>query len=244
MTPQAKSAHTVQYYEFAGNRGIYKDGWYAATRTNCHGKRKLAVPSGTTSGSCTTPRKTTAASTTAATEPAKLTEMQDAFLAEAFKYNVLPLDERFHERITRIAGRPGHDGGQESLTVYPGMVGMTENAFIDVKNRSSSITADVEVPPDDVSGVIVAQGGMHAGWSLYVKDGLPRLGYNFLGQVTTITGDERLPSGRVTLGYDFAYDGGNRDPVAQPHCQSTGNRSPPDGSSAPSHSSSERKQPT
>ena len=28
---QAKSAHTVQYYEVYGNRGIYKDGWYAAT---------------------------------------------------------------------------------------------------------------------------------------------------------------------------------------------------------------------
>ncbi len=26
-----KSPHTVQYYEIYGNRGIYKDGWYAAT---------------------------------------------------------------------------------------------------------------------------------------------------------------------------------------------------------------------
>jgi hypothetical protein len=85
---------------------------------------------------------------------------------------------------------------------------MKENAFIDVKNRSSSITADIDVPPSGVSGVILAQGGAHAGWSLYVKDGRPKFAYNFVGAVTTIAADKPLPAGPVTLTYDFAYDGG------------------------------------
>ena len=107
----------------------------------------------------------------AAKDPDKLKEMQAAFLAEAVKYNVLPLDDRIQERFTLLAGRPDIMGGRTSLTVYPGMIGMKENAFIDVKNRSSSITADLEIPPSGASGVILAQGGAHAGWSLYVKDG-------------------------------------------------------------------------
>ena len=106
--------------------------------------------------------------------PDKLKEMQAAFLAEAVKYNVLPLDDRAQERFNAtIAGRPDYMGGRTSLTLYPGMIGMKENAFIDVKNRSSSITAELEIPPSGASGVILAQGGAHAGWSLYVKDGKP-----------------------------------------------------------------------
>ena len=85
---------------------------------------------------------------------------------------------------------------------------MKENAFIDVKNRSSSITAELEVPASGASGVILAQGGAHSGWSLYVKDGKPKFAYNVLGAVTTITSSERLPAGPVTVTYDFAYDGG------------------------------------
>jgi hypothetical protein len=88
------------------------------------------------------------------------------------------------------------------------MIGMKENAFIDVKNRSSSIVADLEIPPKGASGVILAQGGAHSGWSLYVKDSKPMFAYNFLGVVTTIGSSERLPTGPVTVTYEFAYDGG------------------------------------
>jgi hypothetical protein len=95
-----------------------------------------------------------------------------------------------------------------SLTVYEGMVGMKENAFINTKNRSHSITADVEIPKTGAAGVILAQGGVHGGWSFYVKDGEPKFAYNYLGAVTTLTSGERLPAGRVTVGYDFVYDGG------------------------------------
>ena len=56
--------------------------------------------------------------------------------------------------------------------------------------------------------MIIAQGGLHGGWSLYVKDGKPKFAYNYLGSVTTISSAERLPAGHVTVRYDFAYDGG------------------------------------
>jgi len=143
----------------------------------------------------------------AAKEPEKLKEMQAAFLQEALKYKVLPLDDRFNERmVPSIAGRPGIMEGRTSFTLYPGMIAMPDNAFIDVKNKSSAITADLEIPASGASGVILAQGGMHGGWSLYVKDNAPRFAFNFMGTVTTIASGERLPAGPVTVAWDFAYD--------------------------------------
>ena len=207
---QAKSAHTIQYYEVYGNRGIYKDGWYAATLhkvswepkpRSSYAEDKWELFNTAEDFSC--------AVDLSEKFPDKLRELQDAFLTEAVKYSVLPLDDRAQERFNAaMAGRPDYMGGRTSLAVYPGMVGMKENAFIDVKNRSSSVTAELEIPPNGASGVILAQGGSHSGWSLYVKDSKPKFAYNFLGQITTIASDEPLPAGAVTLVYDFAYDGG------------------------------------
>ncbi len=207
---RVKSARTTQYYEIYGNRGIYKDGWYATTlhkvswepkpRTASYADDKWELCNLTEDYSCSTD--------VSSQHPDKLKELQAAFMTEAIKYNVLPLDDRAQERFNAtLAGRPDYMGGRTSLTLYPGMIGMKENAFIDVKNRSSSITAELE---SGGSGVIVAQGGGHSGWSLYVKDGRPAFAYNYLGVVTTISASERLPAGTATIRYEFAYDGGGK----------------------------------
>jgi arylsulfatase len=89
------------------------------------------------------------------------------------------------------------------------MIGMTENVFINVKNRSLTITADVDVKDSDVNGVILAQGGRFGGWVLYVEDGKPIYDYNFLGlQHFIVTSNEALPKGKSSILFDFAYDGG------------------------------------
>ena len=100
--------------------------------------------------------------------------------------------------------------GRKSLTVYEGMTGMMENAFINVKNQSKTITADVEVPAG-ANGVILCQGGRFGGWSLYVVDGKPAYTYNFVGlQEYTVNASERLAPGKATIKLDFAYDGNGR----------------------------------
>ena len=71
--------------------------------------------------------------------------------------------------------------GRTSLTVYEGMIGMTENVFINTKNRSHTITAEVTIPKGGANGVILSQAGRFGGWSLYVKDGKPMYTYNYLG---------------------------------------------------------------
>jgi arylsulfatase len=145
-----------------------------------------------------------------ATKPTKLAELQQLFLEEAVLNRVLPIDDRVLDRINAAtAGRPDLMAGRTSLTVHEGMVGMPENVFINVKNRSLTITADVVVPDGGAEGTIIAQGGRFGGWSLYVKDHKPVYTYNFLGlHRFTIAGAQPIPEGGVTIRYDFAYDGG------------------------------------
>jgi arylsulfatase len=65
-----------------------------------------------------------------------------------------------------IAGRPDLMAGRKTLTVYQGMTGLSENAFINIKNASHSITAEIDVPNEGAEGVLLAQGGRSGGWSL------------------------------------------------------------------------------
>jgi arylsulfatase len=84
-----------------------------------------------------------------------------------------------------------------------------ENTFLNVKNRSKTITAEIEVPAGGANGILLAQGGRFGGWALYVKDGVPAYDYNFLGlERTTIAAKEKLASGKATIRFVFSYDGG------------------------------------
>jgi arylsulfatase A-like enzyme len=209
--PKAPSRHTTQYFEIFGNRAIYNDGWLAGTVHRAAWETKPRRPLEDDIWELYDTRSDfSLANDLAAKNPAKLKEMQDLFLKEAVKYSVLPIDDRTLERMNAaMVGRPDLMAGRTSLTVYQGMIGMSENVFINVKNRSHTITADVEIPRNGAEGVILAQAGRFGGWSLYVKDGKPTYTYNWLGlQRYTVAAKEALPTGKATIRFEFAYDGG------------------------------------
>jgi hypothetical protein len=86
---------------------------------------------------------------------------------------------------------------------------LAESTFIDTKNRSHTITAEVEIPKGGANGVILAQAGRFGGWSLYLKDGKPAYTYNWLGvKRYTVVSSEAAPVGKGTIVYEFSYDGG------------------------------------
>ncbi len=136
--------------------------------------------------------------------------MQALFLTEAAKYHVLPIDDRLLDRLNAsLVGRPDLMGTRTSLTLAEGMTGMMENGFLNVKNKSVTITADVVVPERGANGAVIVQGGRFGGWALYVKDNVPGYAYNFLGmQRTTIAATRPLAPGKSTIKLVFAYDGG------------------------------------
>jgi arylsulfatase len=144
----------------------------------------------------------------ASSNPVKLKELQDLFMKQAIKNHVLPIDDRRSERFNPvIAGRPDLMGNRTSLTVYPGMVGMMENAFINVKNRSHTVTAFVELPDANANGVIIAQAGAFGGWTLYMKDGKVHHEYNYFGvERTNIASPSPLSAGKHEIKYQFISD--------------------------------------
>ncbi|MCP4308485.1 MAG: arylsulfatase, partial [bacterium] len=210
---QAPDRHTRQYFEMFGNRAIYDDGWVAATK---HRTPWADAPDGPLDQDkwelYHVAEDFSQSNDLAASNPEKLKELQGLFIEEAVKYSVLPLDDRTFERFNAaIAGRPDLMGDRTSLTVYPGMTHMTENAFINVKNRSHSITAEVEIPEEGGEGVIIAQGGRFAGWSLYMKDGKVSYVHNWVGKDRySVTTPEPLAPGKATITYEFVYDGGDK----------------------------------
>jgi arylsulfatase len=206
----AEDRHVTQYFEMFGNRGIYHEGWTAVTH---HSTPWLAeeLPSFDQDEweLYNTNEDWSQANDLSSEMPEKLKELQDLFLVEAARYNVFPLDDRRYERFNpAIAGRPDLPAGRESMTFYPGMTHLMEMTVLNVKNRSHTITAEVEIPEGGAEGVLIAQGGRFAGWSLYVKDSSAKYVHNwFDSEYYYVGGQEKLPAGTVNIRYHFNFEG-------------------------------------
>jgi arylsulfatase len=193
------------------NRGIYHKGWTAVTK---HRVPWILLGASTAIDDDVwelydTTKDWSQAHDLAAEMPHKLAELQRLFLIEAAKYNVLPLDPRAAERANAdIAGRPAAVIGNTQL-LFGGMRRLEENVFINVKDKSHAVTAEITVPEAGVRGVIIAQGGNFGGWSLYAHDGRLKYCYNVVGaKHFYIASDAPLPVGTHQARMEFAYDGG------------------------------------
>ena len=141
--------------------------------------------------------------------PDKLHELQRLWLIEATRYNVLPLDDRVAERMNPdLAGRPVLIKGKTQI-LFGGMGRLSENSVVSIKNKSHSVTANIEVPASGAEGVIIAQGGNIGGWTLYAKGGKLKYCYNLLGiQHFFAESEGTIPAGDRQVRMEFAYAGG------------------------------------
>lgn len=209
---KAKGRHVTQYFEMFGNRAMYHDGWFGRTIHKAPWEPKPRRPLAEDIWELYDTRTDfSLVNDLAAKNPQKLAEMQALFMREAHRNHALPIDDRTIERVNpAIAGRPDLMAGRTSLTLVEGMTGMTENIFLNIKNKSKTIMAEVEVPESGANGAIIVQGGRFGGWALYVKDGVPAYDYNFLGlQRFSLAATEKLKPGKATIRLDFVYDGGS-----------------------------------
>lgn len=206
---KAPDRRTTQYFEMFGNRGIYHQGWVACTR---HSIPWLLVANPPLKDDVwelyNVAEDFSEADNLAAQNPAKLKELQAVFMKEAERNHVLPIDDRRSERFNpAIAGRPDLLGGRKSLTVYPGMTGMMENAFINVKGVHHTIEAEVDLKDAATNGVIIAQAGYFGGWTLYMKEGKPHHEYNWFAlERTNIGAETAIAPGKHTISYEFIPD--------------------------------------
>ena len=206
----ADDRHTTQYFEMFGNRAIYDDGWLARV---VHRVPWGSAPLNTLQDDVwelyNTEEDFSLTQDLASEEPEKLKALQALFEKEAIANNVFPLDDRVYERFNAAtAGRPDLMGDRTSLTLSQGMDGILENTFLNVKNRSKTIVADVNLAGSD-SGVILAQGGKFAGWALYMNDGKPAYTYNYFGlERYTVESPDPIKNGEAEIKLAFKYDGG------------------------------------
>ena len=206
----AKDRRDTQYFEMFGNRAIYHDGWTAVARHSIPFVFEKDMPpvSQDRWELYDLNSDFSQANDLAAKEPARLAELKALFDREAVRNHVFPIDDRRLERLNaEIAGRPDLVGGRAAITLYEGMTGISENAFIDVRAKSHEITAEIEVPAGGGEGVIIAQAGRFGGWSLYMKDGHVRHAHNFAGlEQYTASSKDALAPGKHTVHYEFVRD--------------------------------------
>src|SRR5713226_5375983 len=206
----AAERRETQYFEMFGNRGIYHKGWTAVTRHSTPWVVTASLPVYDEDvWELYGPNDWSQAHNIAKENPKMLQELQRLFLIEAVKYNVLPLDDRRVERFNSdLAGRPVLIRGK-SQTLFSGMGRLSENSVLNLKNKSHSVTAEEVIGGGNANGVIIAQGGAFAGWSLYAKDGKLKYCYNLLGLQRFYTeSTSSLPSGKHQVLMEFTYDGG------------------------------------
>ena len=208
---QEPDRHTTQYFEMFGNRGVYHRGWTAVTKHHTPWRTGAeATPSFDEDvwELYDTNTDWSQSKNLASTHPEKLAELQDLFLQEARRHQVLPLDDRLSERINAdLAGRTGLALGN-TPTLGPTAGWLREDVVPNLKNSSFRIIAAFASSGDD-EGVLVAQGGRHAGWSLYVEEGRPVFAYNYVGlALTTLRAPDALSSDDHVVEVVFAYDGG------------------------------------
>ncbi|GAB3432106.1 arylsulfatase [Actinophytocola sediminis] len=214
--PDAPTTHRTQYFEMLGNRGLIQDGWKVVTY---HGRKPwenraawgFDQDSWELYDLTEDPSESTnlmhGRDSSDLNDPMvkKLIDLVGLWWAEAGKNQVLPLDDRLMERAL---GREGLYADRDQLTFYPGAVRIQEFAGPDTKNRSWTMTAEIEVPDGGAHGPIVAMGGDSAGFSLYLKHSVPTFCYNLPGPVYTyLRATEPLGAGRHTLRYEFEKTG-------------------------------------
>jgi arylsulfatase len=199
------SRHRQQYFEMFGNRAMYRDGWIASCR---HGRLPWET-SGSTGFDDDTwelyhiAEDFSQAVDLAQQEPTRLRELQDLFMADAARFNVLPLDDRFAERLD-VTLRPSYFAGRDRVTFYPGLRRLPEGSGPKLVGVPFTMTVPVEIPEGGAQGVLFALGGDAAGWSLFLWEGKPRFHYNFFGiRRYDVLSPHALTSGKHTIEIDF-----------------------------------------
>ncbi len=205
---EAESRRTTQYFEMMGNRALYHNGWVAGCR---HGK----LPWQTT-GSASFDNDTwelynieedfSQANDLAKKEPKKLRELQDLFMAEAAKYDVLPLDDRFAE-CADVNLRPSYIRGKKRFVYLPGTMRVPESSAPNTKNVNHTLAAEVDIPKGGAEGVLVCCSGRSSGYTLYLKDGKLHWEHNWFDEERfRVSSTERIPEGHRVVSAEIQCD--------------------------------------
>ncbi len=205
------SHHKTQYFEMMGQWAIYHEGWLLSTKVNrapweAFGAANPDPLNNQVFQLYDLNKDFTQSNDIAAQNPEKVAEMRKMFLAEAEKYQVLPLDASVAARI--VAPRPNITAGRTEFVYTRPMVGLPQGDSPFLLDSSYTITADITVPEGGAEGMILTSGGRFGGYGFYLLKGKPVFLWNLvdLDRIRWAS-PEALAPGRHTVEFDFKYDG-------------------------------------
>ncbi len=208
---KAPSRHTTQYFEMMGQWALYHEGWLLSTKVNrapweAFGAANPDPLNNQVFQLYDLTKDFTQSNDIAAQHPDKVAEMRKMFLAEAEKYQVLPLDASVAARI--VAPRPNITAGRKEFVYTSPMVGLPQGDSPFLLNSSFTVTADIEVPEGGAEGIMLTSGGRFAGYGFYLLKGKPVWVWNLVDlERIKWEGPDALTPGRHTVAFDFKYDG-------------------------------------
>jgi len=202
----APSARKTQFYSMLGSRAIWHEGWKAITT-------HPALSGWSHFNDDTWELYHTEVDRAelhdlAAEHPEKLRELVNLWFAEAGANQAFPLDDRSALELFTTP-RPQLSPPRNRYIYYPGTADVPESQAVNIRNRSYSLAAQVDIPDGGAEGVLFAHGSRFGGHTLYVKDNRLHYAYNFVGSFEQkIAATEDLPSGTdLLLSASFDKDG-------------------------------------
>jgi hypothetical protein len=208
---QVPSRHKTQYFEMMGQWALYDDGWLLSTKVNrapweAFGPANPDPLNNQVFQLYDLKKDFNQTADIAAQHPQKVKEMRKQFLAEARKYQVLPLDASVAGRL--VAPRPNITAGRSEFVYIRPMVGLPQGDSPMLLNASYTISADIDVPAGGAEGMILTSGGRFAGYGFYLLKGKPVFLWNLVDlKRLKWEGADALTPGKHTVEFDFQYEG-------------------------------------
>ena len=205
------SRRKTQYFEMMGQWALYDQGWFLSTKVNRApweafgpanpdplNNQVLELYNLNTDFSQQT--------NLAAKYPERVKAMKQKFIAEAKKYQVLPLDASVASRI--VAPRPNITAGRSQFVYTTPMIGLPQGDLPLLLNTSYTVTADITVPETGGDGMILTSGGRFGGYGFYILNGKPVWLWNLVDlERLKWEGADVLAPGRHIIEFDFQYEG-------------------------------------
>jgi len=208
---KAPTRHKTQYFEMMGQWALYDDGWMLSTKVNrapwqAFGAANPDPLNNQVFQLYNLNTDFSQSNDIAAKNPKKVAELRTKFLAEAKKYQVLPLDASVAARL--VAPRPNITAGRKEFVYTRPMTGLPQGDSPSLLNASYTITADIEVPKGGAEGMILTSGGRFAGYGFYLLKGKPVFLWNMIDlERIKWEGQDALSPGQHTVEFDFKYSG-------------------------------------
>ena len=205
------SRHKTQYFEMFGQWALYNEGWLLSTKVNrapwdAFGPANPDPLNNQVLELYDLKRDFSQSTDLAAKNPQKVKEMKAAFMAEAKKYQVFPLDASVAARI--VAPRPNITAGRNTFVYTHPMVGLPQGDSPGLLNTSYTVSADITVPANGAEGMLLTSGGRFGGYGFYLKNGKPVWLWNMVDlERLKWEGAEALSPGKHKVEFDFTYQG-------------------------------------